>query len=54
MIGVVAGNWSIAASTQDRWWGPGWDGSIILSNNARPIPSLTLDRVFTDAFKRNG
>ena len=51
MIGVVIGNWSIAASTQDRWWGPGWDGSIILSNNARPIPSLTLDRVFTDAFK---
>ena len=51
MIGVAAGNWSIAASTQDRWWGPGWDGSIILSNNARPIPSLTLDRVFTHPFK---
>lgn len=50
MIGVVAGNWSIAASTLDRWWGPGWDGSLILSNNARPIPSLTLDRIFTDAF----
>jgi hypothetical protein len=51
MIGVVAGNWSIAASTQQRWWGPGWDGSIILSNNARPIPSLMIDRVFTDAFE---
>jgi hypothetical protein len=50
MIGAVVGNWSIAASTQERWWGPGWDGSIILSNNARPIPSLTIDRVFTDSF----
>ena len=51
MIGVMLGNWSVAASTQQRWWGPGWDGSLILSNNARPIPSLTIDRVFTDAFK---
>lgn len=49
MIGVAFGNWSIAASTQERWWGPGWDGSLILANNARPIPALTIDRVFTDA-----
>jgi len=33
-IGVNLGNWTVAASTMDRWWGPGWDGSIILSNNA--------------------
>ena len=51
MLGVVVGNWSIAASTQQRWWGPGWDGSLILSNNARPFPSLTIDRVFSDAFE---
>jgi hypothetical protein len=50
-IGAVVGNWSVAASTQQRWWGPGWDGSLILSSNARPIPSLTIDRVFTDAFE---
>jgi hypothetical protein len=50
-VGVVLGNWSIAASTQQRWWGPGWDGSLILSNNARPFPSLVVDRVFTDAFE---
>lgn len=50
LIGAVVGNWSIAASTQQRWWGPGWDGSLILGNNARPFPSLTIDRVFTDAF----
>jgi len=51
MIGVVIGNYSIAASTMQRWWGPGWDGSLILSNNARPMPSLTIDRLFTDAFE---
>lgn len=51
LIGAVVGNWSIAASTQHRWWGPGWDGSLILGNNARPFPSLTVDRVFTDPFK---
>ena len=50
-IGVDFGNWSIAASTMDRWWGPGWDGSLILSNNARPIPSLTIGRNKTSAFK---
>jgi hypothetical protein len=42
--GFALGNWMLAASMQDRWWGPGWQGSMILSNNARPIPSLTLER----------
>jgi len=50
MIGIALGNWSLSANTLDRWWGPGWDGSIILSNNARPIPAVSLDRNFTDAF----
>lgn len=45
------GNWSFAASTLDRWWGPGWGGSLILSNNARPIPALTFGRNRTGAFK---
>ncbi len=50
-IGVDLGNWSIAASTMDRWWGPGWDGSLILSNNARPIPALTIGRNQTNEFE---
>ena len=45
------GNWTFAASAVDRWWGPGWDGSLILSNNARPIPSITIDRNRTDPFE---
>ena len=38
-IGVRLGNFTYAVSVTDRWWGPGWDGSLILSNNARPIPA---------------
>jgi hypothetical protein len=50
-LAVDWGNVTIAASTMDRWWGPGWDGSLILSNNARPIPALTISRNRTHAFK---
>jgi hypothetical protein len=50
-LAVDLGNWSIGASTYDRWWGPGWDGSLILSNNARPIPSLVIGRNRTHAFE---
>lgn len=49
-IGVALGNFALTASILDRWWGPGWDGSLILSNNARPIPALTIERNFTEAF----
>lgn len=50
-LGVAIGNYQLSVNTLDRWWGPGWDGSIILSNNARPIPAISVDRNFTDAFK---
>jgi len=50
-ISIDMGNVTLAASTMDRWWGPGWDGSLILSNNARPIPAITLGRNRTHAFK---
>ena len=41
---VLLGNWTVSAAMVDRWWGPGWDGSLILSSNARPVPSLVLQR----------
>ncbi|VUX54954.1 putative Uncharacterized 55.8 kDa protein in cps region [uncultured Woeseiaceae bacterium] len=50
-IGLSLGNFTLAASTMERWWGPGWDGSLILSNNARPIPALVLRRNLTNPFK---
>jgi hypothetical protein len=38
------GNWWITAGKQDRWWGPGWDTSLILSSNAPPMPGIGIER----------
>ena len=38
------GNWLVTLGAQDRWWGSGWQGSLILGNNARPVPAISLDR----------
>jgi hypothetical protein len=50
-LGINIGNFMISAGLMQRWWGPGWDGSLILSTNARPIPTVTLERNYTDPFK---
>ncbi len=41
---AILGNWILSAGYVDRWWGPGWQGSLILSNNARPLPGLAFER----------
>lgn len=48
-VGVVLGNWMLTAGWQERWWGPGRDGSLILSNNARPSPGIALQRNISKA-----
>jgi hypothetical protein len=45
------GNWIVTAGAQDRWWGSGWEGSLILSNNARPVPAIALDRAVSEPFE---
>ena len=45
------GNWSASFGQQERWWGPGWDGSLILSTNARPIPAVSIDRRIPEPFE---
>jgi hypothetical protein len=50
LLGINIGNFTFAASTMERWWGPSWDGNLILSNNARPIPSITINRNLTSPF----
>ena len=50
-IGVNFGNFMLSAGLMQRWWGPGWDGSLILSTNARPVPSITLERNYADPFR---
>ena len=48
-FGFVVGNWVGLLGNIERWWGPGWNSSLILSNNARPAPGLTLQRNYSDA-----
>jgi hypothetical protein len=50
-LGLNFGNFMLSAGYMERWWGPGWDSSLILSTNARPIPTVTLERNYTDPFK---
>jgi len=45
------GNWLLSANTLDRWWGPGHDSSLILSNNARPMPTLMVERAEARSFE---
>lgn len=44
-------NWAIGVGAIDRWWGPGWESSLILSNNARPAPSIYLQRNGSHTFQ---
>lgn len=43
-VGLALGNWMFSAGWQDRWWGPGRDGSLILSSSARPAPGVAVQR----------
>lgn len=38
------GNWQLGVGAIDRWWGPGWQSSLALSNNARPVAGLWVSR----------
>lgn len=33
----------------DHWWGPGWISALSLSNNARPMPQIGIERLETSA-----
>jgi hypothetical protein len=43
-VALTLGNWLFSAGWQDRWWGPGRDGSLILSTSARPAPGIAFQR----------
>jgi hypothetical protein len=48
---VQLGNWLVSANALERWWGPAHESSLILSNNARPMPTLTLERAEARPFE---
>lgn len=47
---ATLGNWMFSANAVPRWWGPGWDGSLILGTAARPVPALAVERKQSMAF----
>ncbi|MDE2346001.1 MAG: hypothetical protein KGL13_06000, partial [Gammaproteobacteria bacterium] len=49
--GFQAGNWLLLAGEENRWWGSGWGGTMLLDTNARPVPALELMRASPVAFQ---
>jgi hypothetical protein len=48
---VQLGNWLLSANTLERYWGPSQESSLILSNNARPMPTLMVERAAAIPFE---
>ncbi|MGD8341537.1 MAG: capsule assembly Wzi family protein, partial [Gammaproteobacteria bacterium] len=51
-IGFALDEWSVVAGLPERWWGPGMQGSLILSTNARPLPQIGVQRLSANGFDR--
>ncbi|MGL6315428.1 capsule assembly Wzi family protein [Vibrio sp. WXL103] len=49
-IAGIFGNWVISAGYQQQWYGPGWDTTLLMSTNARPLPSINVTRHRPEAF----
>jgi hypothetical protein len=43
--------WSFVAGYPERWWGPGFQGSLILSTNAKPLPQIGVQRLSAEGFE---
>jgi hypothetical protein len=48
---VKLGNWLLSANTLERFWGPAHESSLILSNNARPMPTFVIERAAAKPFE---
>jgi hypothetical protein len=49
-IAGFVGNWVFSFGRQNRWYGPSWDTSLSLTNNARPVTALTISRKSAEPF----
>ena len=38
------GDWNLRVGSLNQWWGPAKSSSLIMSNNARPVPSINFSR----------
>ncbi|WP_348729118.1 capsule assembly Wzi family protein [Rheinheimera texasensis] len=43
-LALIRGNWVLQLDQTSVWWGPGQQSSLLLSNNARPLPGIRLTR----------
>jgi hypothetical protein len=43
-VAALFGNWVFSYGRQNRWFGPTWDTSLSLTNNARPIMAFAVSR----------
>ncbi len=43
-LALMQGNWVLQLDQMPVWWGPGQQSSLLLSNNARPMPTIRLTR----------
>ncbi|SET87385.1 capsule assembly Wzi family protein [Thalassotalea agarivorans] len=50
-VAMTLGNWLLSAGSVSQWYGPGLDTSLVLSNNARPMPGITVSRNDSSAFE---
>lgn len=48
---IQLGNWLLSGNMLDRFWGPSHTSSLILSNNARPMPTLMVERATAAPFE---
>lgn len=51
MPGHTSSNWVVGVGSIERWWGPGNDYSLILSNNALPVPSIFFENKAASRFE---
>ncbi len=49
-VAAFMGNWVLSLGRQNRWYGPTWDTSLSLTNNARPITAVTISRKSAEPF----
>lgn len=45
------GDWNIRAGAIDQWWGPANGSSLILTDNARPLPAIAFSKSTATASK---
>jgi len=49
-VAAFVGNWIFSFGRQNRWYGPSWDTSLSLTNNARPITAFAISRKSAEPF----